>query len=215
MRLARRWLSGLLTIFFHLLYNSLAASYDLVAWTVSLGRWKSWMLSTLAELGGPRVLELGHGPGHLQIAMREKGVKSFGIDLSRQMGSLAIRKLKRAGYLPFLVRARAQNLPFASKTFNQVVATFPTEYISAPKSLKEVHRVLASGGQFIVLPVAWITGKSLPERLMAALFRVTGQAGEWNGQLTKQIAKAGFVVEEQFVDLPGSRILMLKASKAD
>jgi ubiquinone/menaquinone biosynthesis C-methylase UbiE len=159
MQLAQKWLSRLLGIFFTLLYNSFAASYDLVAWIVSLGRWKSWVLTSLPELAGPRVLELGHGPGHLQVALNEKVFQTIGIDLSRQMGKLAKRRLSKFGFPSSLVRAEAQNLPFARKSFDQVVATFPTEYISSEESLEEIHRVAAEAGEFVIIPVAWITGK--------------------------------------------------------
>lgn len=185
-----------------------------MAGVVSLGRWNSWVMTTLPELGGPRVLELGHGPGHLQKALKDKGVSAVGIDLSVQMGRLAQKRLRRLGQSAVLVRARAENLPFKDKAFEQVVATFPTEYIAEAESLKAVHRVLSASGRLVVLPVAWIRGKSMFELTVAALFRVTGQANEWNGQLTRLIAGEGFRVKEEVIGLMGSEVLLLKAEKA-
>jgi ubiquinone/menaquinone biosynthesis C-methylase UbiE len=208
-----RWLSGFLRFFFRLLYNSFAWSYDLVAWVVSLGRWKSWVLSAVPELEGPRVLELGHGPGHLQKALKGKGVSVVGIDLSVQMGAIAKKRLMQTGQSSLLVRARAQKLPFKGEAFDQIVATFPTEYVTEAESLKSVHRVLCTGGHFVVLPVAWIRGQSTLEKAMAAVFRVTGQANEWNRQLSRLVAAAGFTVEEERVKLKGSEVLLLKAKK--
>jgi ubiquinone/menaquinone biosynthesis C-methylase UbiE len=213
MWLVERWLSWLLRFFFYLLYNSFAWSYDLVAWVASLGRWKSWVMTTLPELEGPRVLEIGHGPGHLQKALKGKVVSAVGIDLSVQMGKIAKKHLTRAGHSALLVRAEAQKLPFKGEAFDQIVATFPSEYIAEAESLKAVHRVLIAGGRFVVLPVAWIRGQSALERAMAALFRVTGQANEWNGQLSRLLAGAGFTVVEERVRLKGSEALLLKAKK--
>jgi hypothetical protein len=48
---------------------------------------------------------------------------------------------------------------------------------------------------------------------MAAVFRVTGQANEWNRQLSRLVAAAGFTVEEERVKLKGSEVLLLKAKK--
>ena len=55
-------LTRFLGFFFHLLYHPFAWAYDLIAWTVSLGRWKDWVESVVPFIKGMRVLELGHGP---------------------------------------------------------------------------------------------------------------------------------------------------------
>ena len=54
---------------FYLLYHPFAFAYDLVAAAVSLGRWKKWVLSVVPFLEGNQILEIGHGPGHLQSAL--------------------------------------------------------------------------------------------------------------------------------------------------
>ena len=67
---------------FHLLYHELAFTYDAVAWLVSLGQWQAWGRTALDRVRGPRVLEIGHGPGHLLIALARSGRQPIGIDLS-------------------------------------------------------------------------------------------------------------------------------------
>jgi ubiquinone/menaquinone biosynthesis C-methylase UbiE len=193
-----------LRFFFYLLYQPFAWSYDLVAWVVSLGRWESWLRTTLPYLPGPRVLELGHGPGHLQAAVNSANVVAFGIDASAQMGRLA----RSRGALR-LARAAAPALPLRAGSFDQIVATFPTEYILQPRTLQASKRLLAPGGQLVILPVAWLRGRSLPERAMAALFRITGQATDWGGSFTAHIRAAGFDVTEQRVQLHGSEVMLL------
>lgn len=200
----------LLRVFFYLLYQPLAWSYDAVAWLVSLGRWRSWVNSILSELSaGGRVLELGHGPGHLQVAMRNQGLEPVGIDLSAQMGHLATRRLRAAKHAPLLVRADGRRLPFRASAFQHIVATFPTEYIVQASTLAEARRTLAATGSLLLLPVAWITGRNLLERLAAGLFRITSQAGEWDGRFSALIRQAGFDVEEKRVALPGSEVMLL------
>ncbi len=122
-------------LFFRLLYHSMSWSYDLVAAVVSLGRWKDWVKRALPLLAGPRVLELGFGPGHMQGLLLSAGLSPFGLDESRQMARQAQKRLLRQRQNPRLARGLAQHLPFASGTFNSVVATFPTLYIVDPQTL--------------------------------------------------------------------------------
>ncbi|MFN2198120.1 MAG: hypothetical protein ACK2UW_18520, partial [Anaerolineales bacterium] len=64
-------LSTFLRWFFRHLYTDLAWSYDYVASTVSLGLWNEWVLSVLTDMIRPPILEIGHGPGHLQAALSQ------------------------------------------------------------------------------------------------------------------------------------------------
>jgi len=159
--LLKKILTRFMRAFFYLLYQPLAWSYDLVTTIVSWGRWQKWVECVLPYLDGPTVLELGHGPGHLQVALHQKGIVILGLDLSRQMGRQAYQRLADNQFASRLVRGYAQSLPFAEMNFYQVVATFPTEYIYAEKTLAEVYRTLKPGGTLVVLPVAWITGKRI------------------------------------------------------
>ncbi len=182
-----------------------------MAWLVSLGRWNSWVASVLPELGKGSVLELGHGPGNLQVAMRIQGTAAFGVDFSAQMGRIAASRLRAKPQEPRLVRAAGQLLPFKSEAFDQLVATFPSEYILFPETLAEIRRVLRPDGSLVVLPVAWITGGNPLDRLAAWLFRVTGQAGLWSGSFGAEIANAGFNVCEKRVKFNGSELILIIA----
>ena len=113
-----------------------AWTYDGVAWIASLGQWTNWALVALRFLEGPMVLELAHGPGHLQVALAQAGVQVTGLDLSPQMGRLTRRRLRRADLPVPLVRGRAQTLPLPDGAFNSVVATFPTEFIIDPRTTR-------------------------------------------------------------------------------
>jgi ubiquinone/menaquinone biosynthesis C-methylase UbiE len=212
-----RLLAAPLRLFFKLLYHQLAWTYDWVAAAVSVGFWKAWVRSVIPYIEGPRVLELGHGPGHLQIAL--KGLPGgapfqvFGLDRSKQMGRQAARRLQRAGYSAGLTNGLAQALPFPSGTFHSVVSTFPSEYIFQRETLPEVWRVLAPGGKFVVLPLAWITGRRLPERLAALLFRVTGEAPLFHDRSLDPLRQMGFETRSEYVKLPSSRLLIIEACK--
>lgn len=210
-----RILFSLLRFLFSLLYHQLAWTYDLVAAVVSLGRWQDWVLTALPHLEG-RVLELGFGPGHLQIALHQKGVQVFGLDESRQMVRQATGRLKKAGVPLRLSRGYAQSLPFPATAFDRVVATFPSEYIFDPRTLSEVWRVLAPGGRLVLVSVAWITGNKVLERLVTWLLNVTGQnlaARSARPLIEARFVAAGFEVQSEIVEIPGSRVMVILAHK--
>jgi len=146
-----RLLLLLLRPIYYLLYHQFAWAYDFVASLVSLGQWQDWVRTALPYLDG-RVLEIGFGPGHLQVEMQGRGLRPFGIDESRFMARQASRRMKKAGADPRLARGLAQALPYPAGTFDAAAATFPAEYIFDPRTLDEVHRVLAPGGTFVILP---------------------------------------------------------------
>jgi ubiquinone/menaquinone biosynthesis C-methylase UbiE len=201
-------------LFFRLLYHPMAWSYDLVAAVVSLGRWKGWVQAALPLLAGPRVLELGFGPGHLQGYLKEAGLAPFGLDESRQMARQASQRLLRQRQTPLLARGLAQHLPFPGETFNSVVATFPTLYVIDPQTLAEIRRVLVPGGRLVVLTTAWITGDSRPEHLARWLSNVTGESPPEDVSLSKVVepyTQAGFQASIRFVEPNGSRLMFVVA----
>jgi ubiquinone/menaquinone biosynthesis C-methylase UbiE len=182
---------------FRLLYNELAFTYDLVSWVVSLGAWRCWQRAALKHLDQPvagRILELAHGTGNLQLDLRAAGYHRIGLDLSPAMGRIASGKLTRQGYALDLVRGQAQRLPFADASFSAVISTFPTDFILMPETLREVHRVLVAGGQFLIVPNGSLTGGDALAGLIEWLYKITGQR-EGEGQAWDV---AGFLGEYGF-----------------
>jgi len=204
-----------LRFLFRLLYHPFAFTYDLVAATVSFGRWKNWILEVLPFIEGTRILEIGHGPGHLQRILLSRGLTAVGLDESAQMGRLAKRNTDDSARL---TRGLAQQLPFSDSTFDTVVSTFPSEYIFDPVTLTEANRVLTETGRFVILPGAVITGRAVWDRFMAWLFRVTGQTppdlSEIIHEKSKEpFAKAGFQVEVHELDVKSSIVFIMIATK--
>jgi ubiquinone/menaquinone biosynthesis C-methylase UbiE len=206
----------IMRLFFRLLYHPFAWTYNLVAAAVSLGRWKSWVHSSLDLLKGPRVLELGFGPGHLQAALHARGWQVLGLDESQQMARQAARRLRDSGFAPRLARGLAQALPYPAEKFDCVAATFPTLYIVDPQTLEEISRVLRPGGRLVVLMIAWLTGTSAVERIMRAVFRITAETppDDWDASLAVEPYRAaGFDARIVFTEPPGSRLLFIIAEK--
>ena len=207
-------------IFFKGLYGPFAWSYDLVSASVSLGRWNGWVLTLLEDLDGEHILELGYGPGHLQLAARRKGLRIFGLDASKQMARIAYKRLQNGGFRPLILNGYAQFMPFASETFDQVVATFPSEYFYETDSLAEIYRLTKPQGEVLVLPVAWILGDNLPDRLARYLFSATHQASdpedaELDQLIVGAMTRAGFEASFERRALPDkSQLLIVRGRKA-
>jgi ubiquinone/menaquinone biosynthesis C-methylase UbiE len=196
---------------FRLLYNEMAWTYDLVSWTVSLGQWRTWQraaLRYLTEPGSGIILELAHGTGDLQIDLAGAGHTAIGIDLSRTMGRIASRKLRRRGTRPALARARAMQLPFAAGQFPAVVATFPTEFIIRRETLAEVARVLRPGGRLIVVVNGSLVSRSVVARFIEWLYTITGQRGPWPGDPLTTARECGFSARMVVDELPTGSVTL-------
>lgn len=199
-------------VFFHLLYHPFAFSYDLVAAVVSFGQWKNWGRSILPFIEGTHILELGHGPGHLQRFLLNRDLTLFAIDESAQMGKIAKRRI---GPTQKLSRGLAQSLPYRNESFDCVISTFPTEYIFNPQTLSEVKRVLRNGGRLIVLPAAWPKSGFLQW-----VYKVTGENQESLSEIIKTkmeqpFKNAGFQTEIKIIEVKSGRLLMVIANKID
>jgi ubiquinone/menaquinone biosynthesis C-methylase UbiE len=219
--------SRLLQAGFRLLYNEMAWSYDAVSWVVSLGEWRNWQRAALPFVTGKRVLEIGHGPGHMLVALGVEGHDVVGLDLSPFMGQRARKRTKRAGLVVPLVRGEVQAAPFAPAVFDSVLATFPTEYIIDPAALAAVYRALKPGGRFVIVPEGHLTGQGPLHRFIEWLFIVTGQRegafavdqdNEWPlaevwQAFEQQFITAGFRVDIKPVQLARSQATVVIAYK--
>lgn len=210
-------LQRFLKLFFHLLYHQFAWTYDMVAWLVSIGQWKDWIAAVLPFLSEGKILELGHGSGHLQKIALINNLNPIGLDLSPQMGRICRRRIIKSGFQPKLVNASGTILPFSYNSFSTLIATFPTEYIIQPNTLNEIHRVLKPGGKFVLLPLAWITGTNPIYKFAAWLFKVTGQSTDEDDPTLdvgiSKIEESGFSVETHIIALKRSKVLILEARK--
>lgn len=214
----KRALSRVPTIFFQLFYHHLAGFYDRVTGEISMGHWQAWLGATLPYLEGPRVLEIGHGTGILQELMAQRALWCVGLDSSRQMGELTRRRLQPHQPAALLVRSLAQQAPFPTNYFHQVVATFPGDYFLDQPVLSEVYRLLAPGGRLVLLPFGWITNHDGGHRLMAWVYRLVGQAPALDqpavlDRFADPFQQAGFSVVFHQVDLPSSSLLLIVGKK--
>jgi ubiquinone/menaquinone biosynthesis C-methylase UbiE len=216
MRLIQRFMR----FFFHHFYHSLAWMYDFIAAVVSIGRWNSWIRTVLPFVRGTKILEIGHGPGHLQRLLQEQNYCSIGLDESTQMIRLAKHRLEKTDRQAIkLVRGLAQALPFPEAEFDSVISTFPSDYIFDPDTLSGIHRVLRGDGRFILVPAAWIVGRKLLDRAAAWLFRITGETPRnirevIGKRAVEPLKQAGFNVEVRELEIQASSVMVILATKS-
>lgn len=192
------------------LYHELAWSYDVVAAMVSLGRWAGWRRMALAEVVGPRVLELGFGTGALLVEASRR-FQMVGLEPSPEMQQMAGQRLAAHGLRGMRVRGCAEALPFAGGRLDTVLATFPAPYILERATLAECARVLVPGGR-LVIGGLWVSADlhgwerwipvffgALPEAARAAWMARLQEAG-FAAQLVEQrdgVFRVGMIVAEQ------------------
>jgi ubiquinone/menaquinone biosynthesis C-methylase UbiE len=179
-----------------------------------MGQWQRWQDAALEVLPAGNLLEIGHGPGHLLLKIRRKGRVIIGIDASRQMVRMASRRLKKNSFAPLIAHARVQELPFPDMHFQAALSTFPSDFIFDPESIHEISRVLTPQGTFIIIGLAYITGKTLPDRLAAWLYRITGQAPEVIDGWDEPFTKMGFEVRLDRVVQERAIVLRVVAHKS-
>lgn len=124
------------------LYAELAWSYDLVSWFVSFGAWSRWQATALTYMRGDQVLEIGFGTGTLLATLSQQRYNVIGLELSAAMHMQTTRKLTRQALNPPRVQAPTQQMPFATGSFDTIIATFPSGYIFDPATLAECARIL-------------------------------------------------------------------------
>lgn len=203
---------------FHLLYNELAFTYDWVSWLVSLGQWRCWQRTVMPYLPPPQAgwaLELAHGTGSLQVDLLGAQYRTIAFDLSPYMGRLATRKLTRRGLRTNFVRGNALHLPLMTGSISTLVCTFPTQFIIAPETLTEIHRILSKDGQALIVLTGQLCGRGLIHSFLESLYRITGQRQTLSAQaqMRHPFVGCGFDIETIEARCKDSAVQLVRLTK--
>ncbi len=127
------------------------------AYVVSPGHAHGDDLARLVELVAPRpadrALDVSTGGGHVALALAPHVARVTASDLTPQMLAAARRHLTAQGVTNAdYVIADAEALPFLDASFDLVtVRIAPHHYPDAARAVREMARVLASGGRLVVI----------------------------------------------------------------
>ena len=137
-------------------YDKVAELYDRAFADIRVRRdeWR-WLSQRVeharADSGHPpRVLDIGCGNGALLCQLRERIALGVGVDTSRPMIECASR---RAATFPSLRFEPIDGpvLPFPDRSFDLVSSFLSFRYLDWDPMLREIRRVLAPGGRFLVV----------------------------------------------------------------
>jgi ubiquinone/menaquinone biosynthesis C-methylase UbiE len=220
------WMKIFLRFFFKHLYTTIAWLYDLVAFTTSVGQWRSWQKAGLECIHPGRILEVGYGTGHMLPVLLQDGHEVFGIDPSKQMAQIASRRLERDALCAKVIRAKAQALPFCDESFHSILSTFPSEFIFDGKTYKEAWRVLKPEGVFVIVPgVSEIFGLksgkmsvlAVLDQLASYLYRITGEAIDPDSipsqDFSDRLKSLGFSGKLEFLKQKRAEVIRFTATK--
>ena len=144
------------------MFNAIAATYDFVNKTGSLGLdgyWRRRLVRRLSMTGARQVLDVACGSGVLSwMIYRRLHIQVTGIDVAASM--LHIAEKKRESYrqkeeLPIFVEGRAEQLPFDDGSFDAVTIAFGVRnFEDRQAALQEAFRVLRPQGHLFILDFA-------------------------------------------------------------
>lgn len=185
-------------------YDRLAPVYDALERHAER-RFAPWRAALWRRVRGPRVLEVGVGTGK-NMPSYPPGLAVTAIDLAPRMLARARTRAARLGVAVDLREADVQALPFPDASFDTVVATFVFCSVPDPVlGLREVRRVLAPGGQLLLLEHV-LSCRPLVRPLMQVVnplvVRVMG--ANINRETVANVERAGFVavqVEDLWLDV--------------
>ncbi|HVD46072.1 MAG TPA: class I SAM-dependent methyltransferase [Candidatus Limnocylindria bacterium] len=150
------------------LFHGLPARYDALAEVLSFGqngRWRRELVARVVSGQPKRILDVATGTAGVAIALaRRTDAEVTGIDISESMLARGRERARAAGLDDriTLQAGRAEDLPFASDSFDALSFTYLLRYVRDPAAtLAELARVLRPGGtlaslDFFVPPnAAW------------------------------------------------------------
>ncbi len=128
-------------------YNLAAARYDEKEKYLNSFEQKK-VLPLIGNVSGKKILDVGAGTGRLAVELAAfPEAKVAALDLSEKM----LERLRRKNKQIECVVGDGENLPFASASFDIVVAAFFIVHLKEPKYFfAEAYRVLKDGGFLLV-----------------------------------------------------------------
>jgi demethylmenaquinone methyltransferase/2-methoxy-6-polyprenyl-1,4-benzoquinol methylase len=170
-------------------FHSVAGRYDLMNDLMSVGMHRAWKDALVSKLRPPlgaqtfSVLDVAGGTGDIAFRIVEAGGSGVTVTVADINGDmLAVgreRAIKRgADHAVRFAEANAESLPFPAKHFDAVTIAFGIRNVPRiPVALKEMFRVLKTGGQFFCLEFSQVDLPRLDAIYDAYSFRAIPEIG--------------------------------------
>lgn len=140
-----------------------------------------------------RVLDLGSGTGSLARGYADRGAHAFALDHSPAM----LRQAIHAGRGLDRVAAKAEQCPFADRTFDAIVAGQCWHWFDVPRAAAECRRLLRPGGTLTIARFDYLADTSIGRATEALVLNINPTWPMAGGQLRnlpwrQQLGAAGF-----------------------
>ncbi|MEL6813127.1 MAG: ubiquinone/menaquinone biosynthesis methyltransferase, partial [Bacteroidota bacterium] len=141
------------------MFDTISGNYDGLNRVISFGtdiKWRKKVLKLIAENGPRTILDIATGTGDLaiQFAKKIEADNIVGLDLSEGMLSVARKKVINKTFKSPVefIKGDSEALPFEDNSFEAITVSFGIRnFENLEKGLKEIERVLAPGGLFVIL----------------------------------------------------------------
>lgn len=130
--------------------------YDPLLWLMREKRFKNDLIEQARVINGNRVLDVGCGTGTLAMMIKEiyPETEVVGLDADSKILGIARAKAAKAGINLTLDHGMADQLPYEDNSFDRVLSSLFLHHLTTEnkrRTLREVFRVLSSGGRFDVV----------------------------------------------------------------
>ena len=167
------------------MFDNIAASYDFLNHSLSLGMDDVWRKIAIKKLTNKpaTILDIATGTGDFAVsAAKYTNAQITGIDISQGMLDVGIKKIAQKNLTSriTLQKADSENLPFDSNSFDAITAGFGVRnFENLEKGLSEMHRVLNTTGMVAILEPS--TPKYFPLKQLYKLYfhHVLPTIGSW------------------------------------
>lgn len=135
------------------IFNRLSSNWEAIVNKRDTEREVGFIRTALSERA--RTLDLCCGTARHSIVLSKKGWDVIGMDLSKNLLSIAKLRTKQANVKVPLVRADMRHIPFRSQAVTNIINMFTSfGYLPSKsedmKSLLEIHRTLEENGKFLL-----------------------------------------------------------------
>ncbi len=140
------------------MFDTISKNYDGLNRVISFGtdvKWRKRVVEILAIKHPKTILDIATGTGDLAINLVKTGADTIvGLDISPGMLEVGKKKIadKKLDDTIEMVVGDSEELPFSDDSFDAVTVAFGVRnFEDLEKGLREIHRVLAPRGTFVVL----------------------------------------------------------------
>jgi demethylmenaquinone methyltransferase/2-methoxy-6-polyprenyl-1,4-benzoquinol methylase len=140
------------------MFNNISKNYDDLNRVISFGidiSWRKKVVQIVSKNNPQQILDIATGTGDLALMMSTLAPeKIIGLDISEGMLSVGKEKISKAQLNDKIemVVGDSEDIPYADNTFDAITVSFGVRnFANLDKGLREIRRVLKSGGILVIL----------------------------------------------------------------